>query len=122
MPGGIRPHRVTGRVRCAEQRPCRITRRSRGSGSPRRPSDPSATVSDRSPSRTGRIDPASRRGGTAGGGGGTQMSGRVYEFEGNTVAGSGGGAVAREEDGVGKHAEGLGELLTTGPLFEVVRR
>jgi colicin import membrane protein len=50
------------------------------------------------------------------------MSGRVYEFEGNTVAGSGVARDAREEDGVGKHAEGLGELLTTGPLFEVVRR
>src|SRR3712207_9520682 len=42
------------------------------------------------------------------------MSGRVYEFEGN--------AVAPEGDGVGEHTEGLGELLGTGPLFEVVRR
>jgi colicin import membrane protein len=46
------------------------------------------------------------------------MSGRSYEFEGNTVAEHGG----REEDGVGKHGGGLGDLLGTGPLFQVVRR
>ena len=50
------------------------------------------------------------------------MSGRVYEFEGNTVAGESGHADAREEDGVAKHGEVLGDLLGTGPLFEVVRR
>ena len=50
------------------------------------------------------------------------MSGRVYEFEGNTVAGQDGRADAREEDGVGKQGDGFGELLGTGPLFEVVRR
>jgi hypothetical protein len=49
------------------------------------------------------------------------MSGRVYEFEGNAVAGGGVRADARDEDGVGK-SEGLGELLGTGPLFPVVRR
>jgi hypothetical protein len=50
------------------------------------------------------------------------MSFRVYEFEGNTVAGQDGRTDSREEDGVGKHGDGLGELLGTGPLFEVVRR
>jgi chromosome segregation ATPase len=50
------------------------------------------------------------------------MSGRVYEFEGNTVAGQDGPADAREEDGVGKHGQGLGDLLGTGPLFQTVRR
>src|SRR5215210_5120811 len=50
------------------------------------------------------------------------MSGRVYEFEGNTVAGHDGPAGAREEDGVGKHGEVLGDLLGTGPLFTTVRR
>jgi colicin import membrane protein len=46
------------------------------------------------------------------------MSGRVYEFEGNTVAGQDGG---RGTDAVPGSDE-LGELLTTGPLFAVVRR
>src|SRR5918993_3876865 len=50
------------------------------------------------------------------------MSGRTYEFEGNTVAEQGGRADAREEDGVGKPGGGLGDLLGTGPLFQVVRR
>jgi chromosome segregation ATPase len=40
------------------------------------------------------------------------MSGRIYEFEGNEVT-----------DHAGKRdAEGLGDLLGTGPLFAVVRR
>ena len=47
------------------------------------------------------------------------MSGRVYEFEGNTVAGQDGRAGG--EGGVSGSDE-LGELLTTGPLFAVVRR
>jgi colicin import membrane protein len=49
------------------------------------------------------------------------MSGRVYEFEGNAVAGQGARADARGEDGV-RTSDDLGELLGTGPLFEVVRR
>jgi chromosome segregation ATPase len=49
------------------------------------------------------------------------MSGRVYEFEGNAVAGQGGRADAHGEDGV-RTSDELGELLGTGPLFEVVRR
>src|SRR3954452_4582352 len=53
---------------------------------------------------------------------GDAMSGRVYEFEGNTVAGADRGTEGREEDGVGKRGEALGELLGTGPLFQVVRR
>ncbi len=51
------------------------------------------------------------------------MTGRVYEFEGNRVADHGGRADGREEDGVGKRdTEVLGDLLGTGPLFQVVRR
>jgi chromosome segregation ATPase len=50
------------------------------------------------------------------------MPGRVYEFEGNTVAGQDGRADAREKDGVGKPGDGFGELFGTGPLFQVVRR
>jgi colicin import membrane protein len=49
------------------------------------------------------------------------MSGRVYEFEGNAVAGQDGRVGVREGDGVAK-SDDLGELLGTGPLFEVVRR
>jgi colicin import membrane protein len=49
------------------------------------------------------------------------MSGRVYEFEGNAVAGQGARADARGEDGE-RTSDELGALLGTGPLFEVVRR
>jgi hypothetical protein len=50
------------------------------------------------------------------------MSGRTYEFEGNTVADQDGRGDGREEDGVGKHGAEIGELLGSGPLFAVVRR
>ena len=50
------------------------------------------------------------------------MSGRVYEFEGNTIAARDGRAEGREGDGVRKHGGGLGELLGTGPLFATARR
>jgi colicin import membrane protein len=49
------------------------------------------------------------------------MSGRVYEFEGNTVTGHDGRAGGREEGSV-RGSDDLGELLGTGPLFSVVRR
>jgi hypothetical protein len=50
---------------------------------------------------------------------GNGVTGRVYEFEGNTVAG---GADVRDGDGAGGDGDRLGELLGTGPLFGVVRR
>jgi len=50
------------------------------------------------------------------------MSGRTYEFEGNTVADHDGRGKARDEDGAGERGAGLRELLGTGPLFGVVRR
>ena len=50
------------------------------------------------------------------------MSGRSYEFQGNTVAEHDGPGGTRESDGVGNPSAGLRELLGTGPLFEVVRR
>jgi chromosome segregation ATPase len=48
------------------------------------------------------------------------VSSQVYAFEGNTVAGDDGRADARPDDR-GKPGD-LGELLGTGPLFQVVRR
>jgi hypothetical protein len=50
------------------------------------------------------------------------MAGRSYEFEGNTVTERTAVGGTREDDGIGKRGAGLGELLRTGPLFEVVRR